>query len=244
MAQTIAAVSGAAIEHGVLIDLSLPDPTTGAATLYRISNCYTDVVYNGNTYTALGGFLQVTDIQGDLQNTNNDISLGLSAIPAEYIEAIMKYEIKGGNIRIYRAFFDTATQQISNIGGVDQIFLRFDGIINNYAVQEDIGNNQTADVTHSITVTASSILAVLENRRSGRRTNEQSYRVYYPEQYITSAIDNAEGNPLLPADYSMSRVVALRAASFDFGKPYTGSAAAGSAAARGGRNNNVSTEQP
>jgi hypothetical protein len=158
----------------------------------------------------MGGFLEVTDIQGDLQLTNNEITLGLSAIPAEYIEAIMSREIKGGAIRIYRVFFDTATQQVQTIGGVQQVFLRFDGIINNFAIQEDVASYQAADVTHTITVSASSILAVLENRRSGRRTNEQSYQVFFGEQNITSGITT---------DLSMSRVVALRAASFDFGKP-------------------------
>ena len=211
MAQTITAVQQPGVEHGVLIDLTLPDPTTGNATLYRISNCYTDVVYNSNTYTALGGFLNVTDIQSDLQKTNNDITLSLSAIPSEYIEAIMKQEIKGGTLRIYRAFFDSTAQTVLT----NQVFLRFDGYITNYAIQEDVTSET---VTHTITVTASSILGILENRVSGRRTNEQSYRTYYPEQYITSAIDNPEGNELLPADYSMSRVVALKAASFDFGK--------------------------
>lgn len=209
MAQTIPAVQSPAIEHGVLIDLTLPDPDTGDAILYRISNCYTNVVYAGNTYTALGGFLQINDIQGDLQSTKNDISLGLSAIPAEYIEAIMGREIKGGNIRIYRAFFDTATQQIKNVSGTDQVFLRFDGYITNFAIQEDVASYQTADVTHTITVTASSILGVLENRVSGRRTNTTSYQRQYSEQYITSAI---------LTDPAMDRVVTLKAATFDFGK--------------------------
>lgn len=209
MAQTIAAVDNPAIEHGVLIDLTLPDPDTGDAVLYRISNCYTSVVYGGNTYTALGGFLQITDIQGDLQSTNNEITLGLSAIPAEYIEAIMGREIKGGTIRIYRVFFDTATQQIKNIGGTDQVFLRFDGYISNFAIQEDVASYQTADVTHTITVTASSILGVIENRVSGRRTNTTSYQREYGEQYI---------NSLILTDPSMDRVVALKAATFDFGK--------------------------
>ena len=122
----------------------------------------------------------------------------------------MKREIKGGTIRIYRVFFDTATQTVQNIGGVDQVFLRFDGIINNFAIQEDVASYQTADVTHTISISASSILAVLENRTSGRRTNEQSYQQFYGEANITGNIVN---------DPSMSRVVALRAASFDFGKP-------------------------
>jgi len=202
MAQTITAVQQPGIEHGVLIDLTLPDPITGAATLYRISNCYTNVVHNGNTYTALGGFLNVTDIAGDLQKTSNDITLSLSAIPSEYIEAIMKQEIKGGTLRIYRAFFDSATQTVLP----NQVFLRFDGYITNYAIQEDVN---TETVTHTITVTASSILGILEQRVAGRRTNESSYQRYFAEQNITNSIT---------ADPSMSRIVILKAASFDFGK--------------------------
>lgn len=212
MAQTIPAVNSPGIEHGVLIDLTLPDPTTGSTTVYRISNCYTNVVYNSNTYLAMGGFLEITDIQGDLQSTNNEITLGLSAIPSEYIEAIMKYEIKGGTIRMYRVFFDSQTQLVREIAGQQQVFLRFNGIINNFAIQEEVNTAQATDVTHSITVTASSILAVLENRQSGRRTNEQSYQTYYPERLISANITS---------DPSMSRVVVLKAASFDFGKPPT-----------------------
>lgn len=204
MAQTITAVQQPGVEHGVLIDLTLPDPTTGAATIYRISNCYTNVTHNGNTYTALGGFLNVSDIQGDLQKTANDITLSLSAIPPDYIEAIMKQEIKGGTLRIYRAFFDSQTQIVIP----NQVFLRFDGYITNYAIQEEV-DGQEASVTHTITVTASSILGILEHRVSGRRTNESSYQRVFSEQYITGAI---------ATDPSMSRIVTLKAASFDFGK--------------------------
>lgn len=216
MAQTIAAVDNPGIEHGVLIDLSLPDPVTGVLLTYRISNCYTNITYNSYTYQALGGFLDITDIQGDLQSTNNDVTLSLSAIPAEYIEAIMSREIKGGSIKLYRVFFDTATQAVQVINSVPQIFLRFDGIINNFAIQEDLQLEEST-VTHTITVTASSILAVLENRVSGRRTNTYSYQTFYDEQNITTLIDNT-ATDAGGVDPSMDRVVALKAASFDFGK--------------------------
>jgi hypothetical protein len=208
MAQSITAVNSPGIEHGVLIDLTLPDQLTGAPILYRISNCYTNVIHNGNTYLALGGFLQITDIQGDLQSTNNEITLALSAIEPDYIEAILQQEIKGGALKIYRVFFDTVTQQV--ITG--QVFLRFDGVINNYAIQEDVNNtgNFLPEITHTITITASSIQGVLEGRTSGRRTNQQSYQKFYPEQFITNAI---------AVDPLMNRVVTLRAASFDFGRP-------------------------
>jgi hypothetical protein len=208
MAQSITAVNSPGIEHGVLIDLTLPDQITGLPIIHRISNCYTNVIHNGNTYLALGGFLQITDIQGDLQSTNNEITLALSAIEPDYIEAIMKQEIKGGALKIYRVFFDTVTQEV--ITG--QVFLRFDGVINNFAIQESTSNsgNFSPELTHTITVTASSIQGVLEGRTSGRRTNQQSYQKFYPEQFITNAI---------AVDPLMNRVVTLRAASFDFGKP-------------------------
>ena len=211
MAQTITAVNNPHIEHGILIDLTLPDPTTGDAVLYRISNCYTNVTYNGHTYTALGGFLQVSDVQGDLQSTNNDITVAMSAIPPEYIEAVMQQEIKGGVIRIYRVFFDSVTQ----LALENQVFLRFDGIINNYAIQEDVntGSSFLPEITYTIAVTCSSILSILEHRVSGRRTNRYSYRTYYPEANITASIAN---------DPAMDRVVALKAATFDFGKKVNG----------------------
>ena len=209
MTQVIQAAQSPAIEHGVLIDLSLPDPITGTPVTYHISNCYTNVTYNSISYTALGGFLTITDIQGDLQSTNNEITLSLSAIPSEFIESIMGHEIKGGSLKIYRAFFDSATQQVKVISGQSQVFLRFDGIISNYAIQEDVSGFNGAEVRHTITVTASSILSVLENRVSGRRTNDTSYQKYFGELYITNAIIN---------DPSMSKVVALRSATFDFGK--------------------------
>jgi hypothetical protein len=241
MAQTIAAVQAPHIEHGVLIDLELynpqfnPDqvesPSNIRTLTYNISNCYTAITYNGKTYQALAGFIDITQIQGDLQNTNNEISLSLSAIPSAYIESVIGYPIKGGNIRIYRVFFDSDTQLVKQVSGQTQVFLRFAGIINNFAVQEDVGTSDLSggDVTHTITITCSSILGVLENRVTGRRTNETSYQTtentftnfyyYHPnatdrtveslETYITTAIKT---------DPSMSRVVALKNASFDFGK--------------------------
>lgn len=205
MTQVITAVGNPHIEHGVLLELTLPDAETGAITTHYISNCYCNVTYNAHTYIALGGFLEITDIQGDLQSTNNEISLGLSAIPSQYIESILGRPVKGGAIKVFRVFFDTTTQLV--ISG--QVFLRFNGVITNFAVSEDIASDTSGDVTHTITVTASSILGVLENRVAGRRTNNKSYQVNYGEAYI---------NAFILADPAMNRIETLKNASFDFGK--------------------------
>lgn len=192
------------VEHGVLIDLTLN------AITYYISNCSVPITYNGNTYTALAGFLQLSDIQNNISNANDEIQLSLSAIPANYIAATLGSQIKGGVINIYRAFFDYNAEQVLT----GEIYKRFTGVISNYSVQEDLqttGNN--LDITHTITIIASSIMGVLENKVSGRRTNSKDFK------YVWTELGNSSSDP------SMDRVEALFNSSFDFGKPYVARAA-------------------
>ena len=192
------------IEHGVLIDLTL-DGTT-----YYVSNCYKEIVHDGNTYQALAGFLTVSEIQNNISNATDEVQVTLSAIPPTYIAATIDTQIKGGEINIYRVFFDYATQEMI----VNAVYRRFTGIISNYSVQEDINTvGQTPEVNHTITIIASSIMGVLENKVSGRRTNQEDYQIVWAE------LGNSATDP------SMNRVEALFNSSFDFGKPYKGTAA-------------------
>jgi hypothetical protein len=202
MSTAIPAVDESAIEHGVLIDLTL-DGTT-----YHISNCYKDVSHGGNTYQALAGFLTVSDIQNNISNSSEELQLGLSAIPSTYIEEILGQPIKGGSIQIYRAFFNYRTQEVLT----GEVYKRFSGVITNFAVNEDTNiDSQNAEITHTITVMASNVMGVLENRVSGRRTNRQDYQVNWGETYFTVDITT---------DPSMDRVEALHNANFDFGRKY------------------------
>lgn len=204
MSTNIPPVQTNAIEHGVLIDLTLDEDT------YYISNCYKNVTHNGNEYIALAGFLNTSDIQNNISNANDEIQVSLSAIPPTYIAATIGQPIKGGEVNIYRAFFDYETQEV--ITG--EVYRRFTGIISNFTVQEDLDTQATTpEVTHTITIIASSIMGVLENKISGRRTNKQDFEIEWPEL----AND--------PADPSMERVESLFNSSFDFGKKYVAQAA-------------------
>ena len=190
---------------------------------YYISNCYTPVQYppvTGPIYQALAGFLQISEIQNNISNANDEIQVGLSAIPSIYIASVLDTQIKGGEINIYRAFFDYDTQLI--LPDPNGVFKRFSGIISNYAVQEDVDfAGYSPEVTHTITIIASSIMGVLENKVSGRRTNKEDYQIVYDE------LGNSSTDP------SMNRVDALFNSSFDFGKPYKGGAAS---TVNGGKN--------
>lgn len=204
------------IEYGVLIDLTLD------ATTYYVSNCYKEIVHDGNTYQALAGFLTVSDIQNNISNATDEVQVTLSAIPSAYIAATIDTQIKGGEINIYRVFFDYSTQEVI----VNAVYKRFTGIISNYGVQEDITTTgQNPEVNHTITIIASSIMGVLENKISGRRTNQEDYQIVWPEL----------GNSAI--DPSMNRVEALFNSSFDFGKPYKSPAASSVGGNNGGGGN-------
>ena len=195
---------------------------------YYISNCWTNVVYNSKTYQALAGFLTVSEIQNNISNANDEVQISLSAIPPAYIAATLNTQIKGGEINIYRAFFNYTTQQV--ISGA--VYKRFTGVVSNFSVQEDLNAaGASPDVSHTITIIASSIMGVLENKVSGRRTNQEDYQTFWAE------LNNV--NYLL--DPSMNRVEALFNSSFDFGKPYKGQAASsvgGGGGGDGGGGNN------
>jgi hypothetical protein len=204
MSTFISPVNAQGIDYGVLIDLTLN------GTTYYISNCYTAVSYNGNTYQALAGFLNIGEIQSNISNANDELQISLSAIPATYIPLVLGEPIKGGEVNIYRAFFDYNTQLILPNG----VFKRFAGIISNFAVQEDLDTQgDSPEVTHTITITASSVMGVLENKVSGRRTNKKDYQIVYAE------LNNSSTDP------SMNRVETLFNSSFDFGKDYVAQAA-------------------
>jgi hypothetical protein len=209
MTTTISEVDENSIEYGVLIDLTLDNTT------YYISNCYKEVSYLGNTYQALAGFLTISEIQNNISNANDEVQVSLSAIPPIYIEKTLGEQIKGGEINIYRVFFNYRTQEVLTDGsGNPKVYRRFTGIISNYSVQEDINvTTQTPEVNHTITIIASSIMGVLENKVSGRRTNQDDYQIVWPELGNSSS------------DKSMDRVDTLFNQSFDFGKKYTGQAA-------------------
>lgn len=223
------------IEHGVLIDLYVNSATP--STPYRISNCYKPIEYpagSGNIYQALAGFLTVSEIQSNVNSTNDDIQIGLSAIPSVYISEILGYPIKGAEVVIYRAFFDYTTQEVLT----GEVYRRFNGVITNFNIQEDIDPNSAApSVNHTITVMASSILGVLENKVTGRRTNPDDFEIVFSE------IGNSGTDP------SMDRVMTLHNASFDFGRPYTATTPSSGTGGNtggggGGRGGQEYTEQP
>ena len=202
---TIPALDLTAIKHALLIDLTIN------GTVYRISNAYGPITYNGNVYTQLGNFLSISEIQNDLKVTNNQLSVVLSGIPPDdgspnYMNIALNSNLKGSNIKIYRAFFDVS----SGFYVANQVYLRFNGYVSNYGLSENWDQDNKIS-SNNITILCNSVFGLMEKQFSGRRTNDVDEQKFYP------------------GDTGMSRVKALADSQFDFGKPYSAPATTTSA---------------
>jgi len=203
MATTITPVQQDHVSSCLLIDLNLD------GNVYYVSSAYKPVTYNGNVYTELGSFVSVSSFQEDVRTTNGDITLALSGIPSEqdYLSIILTTKIKGGSVIIRRGFYNTTTDELDT----SEVYSRFNGVITNFAIQEDF--QPGTSLTNSVSITCASVNTILQNRVSGQRTNPD---------------DRAR---IFANDAVFDRVPELYNISFDFGKEYK---ATGGGYGRGG----------
>lgn len=192
------------IKHALLLDL------TFGANVYYVSSAFKPITFDGNTYTELGSFLQLGEIQDDIKTTNGDIGITLSGVPQENLDAVLDTKVKGGEVIVRRAFFNDDFSLDS--GNVVQ---RFKGIITNLQIEENYDILE-GDRTNSVSVSCSSIVTILENKTSGQRT---------------SPIDR---DRLFPGDQTFKRVPDLHNIQFDFGRESNGAGGSGGGGYGGG----------
>lgn len=188
------------VKSSLFVRLSISEYRTtpgGAFTsqVLRFSDHSADFDIDGETYTSVGNLLAVSNSSSELRTSSNDVTVTLSGIPNSAIAEIVNSKIKGEPVRIYRGYFDLSTGNI--IGTVQG---RFRGFVNNYSLNEDFSVDDRL-TSNTIQLVCASSVDVLRNKTSGRKTNEQSQKSFYP------------------TDVSFDRVTTLENTTFDFGKP-------------------------
>jgi uncharacterized membrane protein YgcG len=206
MATTITPVTLPEIKHCLLIDLTLD------SNVYYISSAWKTITYGGNDYTELGAFLSVGEFTEDIKTTNGDIGISLSGIPSNenYMSQVLTTPIKGGEVVVYRAFFNDDYSLDSG-----NVFQRFKGIITNFSIEET-ENILNGELTATISVSCASINTILESKVAGQRTAPLDRKKFYP------------------TDNTFYRVPELQNVQFDFGREYTGGSGYGGGGGRGG----------
>jgi hypothetical protein len=181
------------------VDYYKASPTaTPTSEILRFSDYYQKITYNSEDYLGLGGLVGISPTQSELKNSSGQITITISGIPNTSIAEIVNSRIKGSPIQVYRYVFNAETKQPLAIAGNPAG--RFFGIVNNYSLDEEYDvENRTA--SNTITLTCSSLIEVLNNKVSGRKTNPTSNKQFYAN------------------DLSMDRVPSIIGASFDFGAP-------------------------
>jgi hypothetical protein len=185
------------IQQALFIRMEVP--TYG---VLRFSNY--DVAFNiteedavSYQYLPLGILLGVSEFNNELQTSNSEITISLSAIDQGFVAAMMNYALKGSRVTIRRTFFNSDTGVALNIAGNPSV--RFTGFISNYSFTDDF-NQFSNESTTTVTISCSSIVKILEQKIAGQRTNDSDRKYFYPN------------------DTGFDRVATIVTSNFDFGK--------------------------
>lgn len=195
MSTTINALTSSSINFAEFVKLTLP---AGELTF---CNASAPITVEGIEFEGLSTLLQIGVIQKNIKSNSADLQLSLTGIDPQTVAVVLSADMKGSTVEIWRGFLDADNQIITT--PTLQFFKRYQGIINNVAINEDF-NAELRQRIATCVLTSSSMRSVLDARVAGIKTNEQSWKVFYPN------------------DTSMNRVAVIASTYFDFGKKPTG----------------------
>jgi hypothetical protein len=197
MSTLINALNSNQINYAEFVRITLPTQTI------TLCNAAGAITVNGISFTGLGSLLQIGEIQRNVKANSADLQVSLTGIDPTNVGLVLGSQLKGSKIEIWRGFLNSDNQIITT--PTTQFFKRYQGIINNVAINEDF-NDQIRQRIATCVVTSASMRSVLDARVAGIKTNSQSWREFYPN------------------DTSMDRVAVIATTSFDFGKQPVASA--------------------
>jgi hypothetical protein len=157
------------------------------------SDYHKSYTISGTVYDGLGQLLNISNTEDNLRAAPSDVTISISGIPSTNVTDILNNRIKGSACEIYRAFFNVETGELLSISGNPAG--KFQGIVANYDISDDLSMGSDLG-TITLTLTVTSVVELLNNKISGRRTNATDF----------------------PAG-EMARVAALAKSNFQFGAP-------------------------
>lgn len=149
-------------------------------------------------FNAVGTLIKVGDATRDIKSTANETTFTLVGIDTAMLGWVLSQNVKGCQIEAWHGFFNTNGELITT-GGTGGLYQFFNGYINSFAISEQ-WMEEIRQFVGTITVSASSIQLILQNRTAGRYTNDNSW------QFFNSG------------DTSMNRVAFISTINYYFGK--------------------------
>jgi hypothetical protein len=183
------------IRYADFVRVTTPDATYRFATT---PSALTIPAVDSQSFSALGVLMKVGDTQRDIKSTANETNFTLVGIDTAMLGWVLGNQIKGSKIEAWKGFFNTDGELITD-GGTGGLYQFFNGYINSFSIQET-WMEELRQFTGVISVAASSIQLILQNRTAGRYTNDNNW------QYFN------------PGDTSMNRVAFVTNINYEFGK--------------------------
>lgn len=176
------------IQTNLFVKLVIPNYDT-----LTFSDYHKDYTISGTVYDGLGELLNISSTEDNLRAAPSDVTISISGIPSTNITDILDNRVKGSVCEIYRAFFDVETGELLVISGNPAG--KFQGIVSNYDISDDLDIGSDLG-TITLTLTVTSVVELLNNKITGRRTNPTDF-----------------------PDGEMARVMSLAKSNFQFGAP-------------------------
>jgi len=160
----------------------------------------------GQDFYGIGQLLSITSSVSEIRPSSNEINIGLSGLSNNALQEFIYSKMKGSQVKIWRGFPSFTTGSDINFvvpvgipGGINpNPVLRFQGYVNNIQFDEEYDVDSRTS-TNTVILNCASTVDIMQNKISGRRTNPESQKKYFP------------------TDVSMDRVPNLETAFFDFG---------------------------
>jgi hypothetical protein len=143
-------------------------------------------------YDPAGTLLNISESVSELRASAVETTIGITGIPIQYAVTVQAQRIKGSRVDVYRVFTDPVTDQVLAIAG-NPVFM-FRGIVSNYGFSESI-NEFSQDSSLIVTLSCTSLVDMLNTKITGRRTNSESQRQFYPNDTSFDRITNIIGRP-------------------------------------------------
>ncbi len=173
--------------------------TTGSA-VYLFSTAPYDITVpaiDALPFTGLSQLVKVGSAQRDIKSTANETTVTLVGIDTANLAIVLGADIKGSQVEMWHAFFDENNQLITGAGS--GLYQFFNGYINSFSISEQY-MEEVRDYLGIVTISASSIQLILQNRTAGRYTNNPSWTFW-------NSVDD-----------SMNRVNYIQTINYQFGK--------------------------
>jgi hypothetical protein len=169
--------------------------------IYRFTTAPSDTLVpavDSTAFSAVGTLMKVGDVQRDIKSTANETSVTLIGIDTAMLGWVLGQTVKGSQIEMWHGFYNESNELLTS-GGSGGLYQFFSGVITSFTISET-WMEEARGYVGTITISASAIQLILQNRIAGRYTNNNSWQFFND------------------GDTSMNRVNFIETINYQFGK--------------------------